>query len=205
MPYAHSPRPDYSPWGRPDDAQEIAPGIWSISTPSHGGIHLSPERNAAMPSSIRAENAFYEEDCRWAGVAAVHPDAFSTAQLDLAMRTLLDWEPAAYTLLTGRPVQPGESRAFDRDCFYRDNPDAWVVTSAFGDWAAWVEPGMVGAFARQGEPGTQRYHAAERCFLISAENYRNIRNPLVGYVINLDVDREIPAPNNLHACRQKAA
>ena len=202
MPYASSPCPPTSPWGRPDHAQQLAPGIWSVSTSSHGGIHLSGERNAAVPPAIRAENCFYEEDCCWSYVAAVHPDAFSTAQLDLAMRTLLDWEPAAYTLLTGRPVKPGESRAFDRDCFYRDNPDAWVVTSAFGDWAAWVEPGMVGVFARQGEPGSKRYFAAERCFLLSAETYDQRVNSPVGYLVDLANDRAIPTPSDPLARRR---
>lgn len=93
MPYAPSPCPPTSPWGRPDQARQLAPGIWSLSTPSHGGIHLSSERNAAVPPAIRAENAFYEEDCSWSYVAAVHPDAFSTAQLSLAMRTLLSQRP----------------------------------------------------------------------------------------------------------------
>lgn len=201
MPYLPSPQPVQSPWGVPNDVRELAPGVWSIDTPSHGGIHLSPERNAAMPPTIRAENAFYEEDCCWAKVAAVHPDAFSTAQLDLAMKTLLDWEPAAYTLLTGKPILPGQSRTLDRACFYRDNPDAWVVTSAFGDWAAWVDLGKIGVFARQGEPGSPRYHAAERCFLLDAEEYRTNRNPHVGYVVSLQTARPIAPPNNIHARR----
>jgi len=57
-----------TPWGMADFATELAPGIISYQTPSHGGIWLSKERR----KSIHYKNNFggtpewWEEDCDWA-------------------------------------------------------------------------------------------------------------------------------------------
>ena len=82
-----SPNPDYhvpthSPWGKTDGFHFIAPGILSVFTPSHGGLHLSPTLNAAMPDYMRSADAWYEEDCRWSLVALKYPTAFR-AQIGL--------------------------------------------------------------------------------------------------------------------------
>lgn len=61
-----------TPWGTADCVRQLAPGIWNVSTPSHGGIKLSKERLAKMPKSMR--KAWYEEDCDWALVYAVFGD-----------------------------------------------------------------------------------------------------------------------------------
>ncbi len=203
MDFAASPAPTHSPWGVPDrPPRELAPGIWSVTTSSHGGLRLSDERNALVPPPVRATPAWYEEDCCWALVALVHPDAFSEAELASARETVLQWQPEAFTLLTGVTVRPGQSRAYDQAAFYRDNPDAWVVTSASGDWAAWVELGMVGVCARQGEPGSRVYGSQERYFLVPEATYAGRRGP-VGYVIDLARDREIPTPSNTGARRER--
>lgn len=52
-------------WGQPDEVREIIPGVIWITSPSHGGIVLSNERNAAMPDYMRRSDAVYEEDCNW--------------------------------------------------------------------------------------------------------------------------------------------
>jgi hypothetical protein len=52
-----------TPWGTADFVEVLAPGITSVSTPSHGGIHLSPERNAQVHPVWRSDNGWYEEDC----------------------------------------------------------------------------------------------------------------------------------------------
>jgi hypothetical protein len=64
------PRPG-SPtkWGAVDTITTIAPGIIFASTPSHGGIWLSQEREQQIPEEIRAiarefsPEQWYEEDC----------------------------------------------------------------------------------------------------------------------------------------------
>ena len=58
-----------TPWGRVQETQTIAPGVFFLSTASHGGIFLSPEINSTVPDSIKdmtfcgqGFQGFYEED-----------------------------------------------------------------------------------------------------------------------------------------------
>jgi hypothetical protein len=80
--FASTPRPTTSPWGKPDHAREIAPGIWDVSTPSHGGYLISRERFDAMPAHLQAFQPFsgtqgaYEEDCDVCVVVVAFPDCF---------------------------------------------------------------------------------------------------------------------------------
>lgn len=58
-----------TPWGTADTIETLAEGITSVTTPSHGGIILSTERQAELPADIKnflgsMEN--WEEDCDWA-------------------------------------------------------------------------------------------------------------------------------------------
>ena len=78
--------------------------------------------------------------------------------------------------------------------FYVDHPKAWVVASAFGDWAAWVPARMVGVLARQQEQGAGRW------FLVPALEYALRAGP-VGFVIDLERHQEIERPANTHARR----
>ncbi len=79
--WGKSPNPEYavpafSPWGPIETLRFIAPGIYTVSTPSHGGIHLSPTLNADMPDDMRSANGWYEEDCKWSLVALKYPAPF---------------------------------------------------------------------------------------------------------------------------------
>ena len=55
-----------TPWGKPDSVTEIADGIVYYTTPSHGGLRLSAERWAQLPSAL-ADNfrtvGWAEQDC----------------------------------------------------------------------------------------------------------------------------------------------
>lgn len=58
-----------TPWGIVQEIQTIAPGVFFLSTASHGGIFLSPEINSTVPDSIKdmtfcgqGFQGFYEED-----------------------------------------------------------------------------------------------------------------------------------------------
>jgi len=87
--FAPTSRPTYSPWGRPDECDEIAPGIWRVFTPSHGGFIISQQRRDRMPPVLRDFQTFaggnsYEEDCDWAIVALAYPDHFTREQLACA-------------------------------------------------------------------------------------------------------------------------
>ena len=68
----------HSPWGVIDNSYTVAPGITSVSTPSHGGLLLSQERQAAMPDAMKQglfyQERWYEEDCEWAKVFVTFAD-----------------------------------------------------------------------------------------------------------------------------------
>lgn len=57
--YAPSLRPQTSPWGNVERAEQILSGIWSVSTASHGGLILSEGRQKAMPASLALESGAY--------------------------------------------------------------------------------------------------------------------------------------------------
>ena len=53
--FASTPRPETSPWGPVQQADQLAPGIWSVMTASHGGLLLSDARQTAMPDALRLD------------------------------------------------------------------------------------------------------------------------------------------------------
>ncbi len=56
----------YTPWGWTKDAVELADGITKVTTASHGGLRLSPERWDELPAAVRGTmscESFAEEDC----------------------------------------------------------------------------------------------------------------------------------------------
>lgn len=60
--------PRSSPWGRIQDSAKLAEGVWKVSTASHGGIWLSPERAGLVPGYVVAASflgraEWWEEDC----------------------------------------------------------------------------------------------------------------------------------------------
>lgn len=76
--------PTNTPWGYPDVAVQIAPGIISYSCASHGGIWLAPQRNQLVPKQYRERTfnlmglrGWYEEDTDWTIPALVFKDEFA--------------------------------------------------------------------------------------------------------------------------------
>ena len=65
-----------TPWGPSQGSNKIATGIMFYHTARHGGVHLSPKRNAQVPDYMRAADGWYEEDCEWAIAAVVFMDEF---------------------------------------------------------------------------------------------------------------------------------
>lgn len=81
-----TPRPSYSPWGHIQEATQERPGLWFVSTASHGGFIISAERRAAMAPAMREFQTFaggnaYEEDGDYAIVMLAFPAEFTAAQL----------------------------------------------------------------------------------------------------------------------------
>lgn len=122
--------PRRSPWGKIDHAVERAPGIVEVSTPGHGGIKLSPERNRAMPESVRRSGGWYEEDVDWSLVVMVFPEAFTSGQVSAARDTARHWLPERYMALTGETLTPETSRTLARRAFEAETNDRFVVRSA---------------------------------------------------------------------------
>ena len=55
-----------TPWGWTHDVEQLAEGVWRVTTPSHGGLKLSRERWKELPAAVREtmlSPAFAEEDC----------------------------------------------------------------------------------------------------------------------------------------------
>jgi hypothetical protein len=86
-------KPRSSPWGQVDSAHQDAPGIWWVSTPSHGGFILSGARVAAMPAVLKAARGYggpnaFEEDSEWALVVCSFPEEFPAKVLADAIKTI---------------------------------------------------------------------------------------------------------------------
>jgi hypothetical protein len=103
-------RPVETPWGPAQQSTEIAPGIVSYSTSSHGGIWLSPERVAEMPKPLRefvpfggkqsGPGMWLEEDCDWSVAALSFPQFFRPEDIAAAHATLKGYRPELYKEVT---------------------------------------------------------------------------------------------------------
>lgn len=88
-----------TPWGIADYVKELADGILSIGTPSHGGLKLSADRwkqlKKALPyfSPYNGNTYWLEEDCDWAAAAIVWPELFSeeNQRIAQAIATRYEW------------------------------------------------------------------------------------------------------------------
>lgn len=80
--------PISSPWGKPDIIERLAEGIWSVATPSHGGIFVDLPQYEQMSELAKkcsyTGNQWFEEDCSWAVVALTFKNAFSLPQIEAA-------------------------------------------------------------------------------------------------------------------------
>jgi hypothetical protein len=189
---ADEERITYTPWGAPQHITLLAEGIRSVSTASHGGVKLSPERNAQMPDYMRNEDGWYEEDSEWAKVAVVFPDAFG-ADVVTAYGTLRNWEPDAYEKFTGQALKPGDSHIRDEQTFRRDHANSLIAVSAYGSWASWVPQGFVGVHAYFGGRDEHGHtNGKARAFLVPKDEY-DVRSAH-GFVIDPAKHQEVPFP-----------
>lgn len=170
----------YTPWGLADDVKEIAPGITSVGTPSHGGFRLSAGRQTSMPHAFR-KGEWYEEDCEWSLVVLSFPEAFPASLVEEAHKSAKDWFPDEYEAWTGQPLDPNESLTLRKRRDRETYKDAWVVTSAFGDWHENVPQGMVGCYAGRG--GSREGTSESRWFLVPATEYNQLATE-IGFIID---------------------
>ena len=98
------------PWGGIDHLTPLGPDAVSVSTPSHGGIWVSPEGLAKIPAALRetaySPGPWFEEDCDWAIPYAFLELARYESDLErvqmmrrAALDTLARFHPEAVALL----------------------------------------------------------------------------------------------------------
>jgi hypothetical protein len=100
-----------TPWGRAITRERVAPGLWVVTTASHGGYYVEPSALDRIPEVFRAatftrSESWYEEDCDWAIVARYFPEAFPPEAQDHAEAVLRRYHTRAMAL-TPTPNPPG--------------------------------------------------------------------------------------------------
>ena len=155
MTFRTTPAPVQTIWGAPQTAEQLLPGVWHVTTSSHGGFVLSDERQAAMPDALRLETTSYEEDVDWSLVVyAFASELRRTTRPGAALLTenarqsVRVWHPDRFTAYTGETVPEAASPVLRRRAAYRAVIGEYVSTSAYGEWADWVPAGKVGIVAR---------------------------------------------------------
>ena len=205
-----------TPWGKAQHVEQIAEGIFSVSTANHGGTLLDRKRNAQVPDYMRKSGGWYEEDCDWAIAAIVHFDDFAayhenadwfyktgpngkeyeskTARLREGIHSILkNWRPREYTRFTGNALAVEESYVLRKEKFKLESADLIVGTGAFGDWAKNVPKGKVGVVACLGGRGENgQSHNEATCWLVDAERYA--ARDSFGYIVDADVDEKVDGP-----------
>ncbi|HEY9765940.1 MAG TPA: hypothetical protein V6C82_06225 [Chroococcales cyanobacterium] len=169
--------PIRSPWDQVDVCTMVAPGVWRVCTPCHGGymvhsewakVNLTTAARAFAHSYGRSPKFFcFEEDCQWSILAFEHPELFHLTPLAVIKREVATWW-AEYLLQ--RKIDPaiideeGYSRfkamKLDDEMRKEQHPD--LIVAAFGSWAVWVPEGQVGVKTADG-----KHH------LVAASSYRS--------------------------------
>jgi Domain of unknown function (DUF7007) len=156
----------HTPWGTSQGATVHADGVVFHSTASHGGFHLSPQRNAKVHPLLRAGAAWYEEDCHWAAVAHAFPELFTDFERASAESTIRNWYPQAWEAIHGKVLLPGQSSKKDEREFHKRHADDWIVVSAI---RSDHEPGFTEVVAALGGDRA-RTHDARR-YLVPSDEY----------------------------------
>lgn len=91
-------------WGKTDHQKKLAEGVYSVSTPGHGGIIVKASLadrylSEKAKSYGDLENGWYhfEEDCLWAIFAKENPSLFTDKQLKHVDQTILRYYPEYFS------------------------------------------------------------------------------------------------------------
>lgn len=84
----------FTPWGESQSEYMVAKGITEVSTASHGGILLSPERREVLDKCFPDFTSFaggnwFEEDCDWAFPVAVFPELFTEFRIYCSVKSII--------------------------------------------------------------------------------------------------------------------
>ena len=167
---------DITPWGLSQGATHYGEGVVFHSTASHGGFHLSEERNAEVDHRLRRHKGWYEEDAEWATVAMTFPDLFTSLERRSANQTFKDSWPDAWEAIRGTILEPGQSFEKDRRAFHQRHAEDWIVIAAI---RSDHHSGFVETIATRG--GVRSPSVEERRFLVPASDYDPRR---FGFVID---------------------
>lgn len=180
--FASTPAPVTTLWDTPEMATQRLPGIWSVTTSSHGGFVLSNERQAAMPEALRLADIYYEKHVNWSLVIiafeaefAALKDPLFDLERDLAHQTARHWQPLPYGAFTGQAITPSDSYVLKKVALYQAAIGEISVKSAWGNWADWVPQGKVGVTGERiagcDHLGFARYEGPEFKGLCDAARY----------------------------------
>jgi hypothetical protein len=186
-----------TPWGPSQGATIHADGVVFHSTASHGGFHLSCERSRKVHAMLRARDGYYEEDEAWAIVAFTFPHLFTSFERRCAEHTMKDSFPDAWEAITGKVLQPGESRKKDERAFFEKHANDWIVVSAIrSDHQSGFTEVIATPGGKRG-PGTE-----ERRFLVSSDEYHVGR---FGFIIDVSRHPVYGGPTSFASWRGRAA
>ena len=171
-----------TPWGTADSAHHIAPGIVIVSTPGHGGVKLSPERNKKIPPALRNASGWYEEDCESYIPMMIHagdmkrPSESAEDARKRAESGVIDWFPDGYEAAYDVELPVGASRVKDEKTWLNEHAHDEIGFSAISEGGGMVRVSVcVG-----GRPNYGRGVVKEREILVPKEDYDNpdFRHPL---------------------------
>lgn len=175
-----TPRPTHSPWGHVDNARQIIPGVWKVSTGGHGGVHVSADLQLFIPELHRARDGWYEEDQEWCipwTFLNLPRESYWKGDTDPARTALRHSYPDLYEARYDVTLQPGESHAKDRRAFMTRHADDYIVTGALSTCHnANIGKDQVGIVAERG--GQRRPDRNDtRYYLVSSSVYDQPRHP----------------------------
>jgi hypothetical protein len=170
-----------TPWGAAQTVSRPLPGIVVVSTAGHGGVKVSPERNAQITAALRRKSGWYEEDCESTIVGLYFPDTFPHYRgADVADEDQSEWRrnafeasvksnfPDEYTKATGKPVALEESWTL-RDRAARADKQAFLdahshefVGSSGDTHAEWIPSGYAAVRAKMADTGEERHFLVPR-------------------------------------------
>jgi hypothetical protein len=171
-----------TPWGTADWVTPMAPGIVSVSTPGHGGVKLSPERNRKIPIALRQASGWYEEDCDVYIPMMNYPEAFvrdgQTVEeiREFGKQGVINWFPNGYETAFNTTLARGQSHSKDEQTWRKLHEDDEIAISA-----STAPDGMVEVtVCRGGRDEHGRYMSEEREILVPKVDYDNpkFRHPL---------------------------
>lgn len=172
-----------TPWGTADSVHHMAPGIVSVSTPGHGGVKLSPERNRKIPTALRQASGWYEEDCEVYIPMMHYPEAFvrdgQTVEeiREFGKQGVINWFPNEYETAFNTTLARGQSRSKDEQTWRKLHEDDEIAVSA----SSIPDSDMVKVtVCRGGRDEHGRYMSDEREILVPKDDYDNpeFRHPL---------------------------